>query len=344
MANLSEVGVNFSTYLVSLSPQIKNNSLQWYLSGSLGTTMMAEAESITEIELDEKNNLIGETTSKEITEEQREKLRKFSRKLGKDIDVVNVNGDLFRGAPSNNKPHIQNVIKNVPDVLDLMSWSPSTGASAWYIDSLEQERKISYHPVARVKTLNGDVYITAPPEQLAHKLSETIWLSSRLAGEKVDDDIKSKYQKDIKDVSSMFYGFKDLYENGEFLARIYQALNEKDGSLFSIHNPIYNSDNAMEGQEILDKYIMRRIIADSREYLRIITGDKSDMELNEFFDSLLDRRKADVEKFSRNQPHHSATPLQQRESELSALETEAKEYDNELETVHIEQEGQDIGE
>lgn len=343
MADLSEVGINFSTYLASLSPQIKNNSLQWYLSGSLATIIMAGAESIREIELDEENNLIGKTTSKEITEEQREKLRKFSRKLGVDIDVVNVNGDLFRAAPLNNKPHIQNVIQNVPEVLDLMSWSSSMGGSM-YIDRLETERKISYHPVARVKTLNGDVYVTAPPEQLAHKLSETIWLSSRLAGEKVTDDIKSKYQKDIKDLSSMFYGFKDLYENGEFLARIYQALNEKDGSLFSIHNPIYNSDNAMEGQEILDKYIMRRIIADSREYLITITNDKSDMELNAFFNGLLDRRKADVKKFSRNQPHHSATPLQQRESELSALEAETKEYDNELENVHIEQEGKDIGE
>ena len=56
MADLSEVGINFSTYLASLSPQIKNNSLQWYLSGSLATIMMAGAESITEIELDEENN------------------------------------------------------------------------------------------------------------------------------------------------------------------------------------------------------------------------------------------------------------------------------------------------
>lgn len=342
MANLSEVGVNFSTYLASLSPQIKNNSLQWYLSGSLGTIMMAGAESITEIKLDEENNLIGETTSKEITEEQREKLRKFSRKLGVDIDVVNVNGDLFGGAPSTNKPHIQSVIQNVPEVLDLMSWSPSYDG-CMYIDVLEADRKISYHPVARVKTQKGDVYVTAPPEQLAHKLSETIFLCDRLFGENVNELNKSKYQKDIKDLSSMFYGFKDLYENDEFLARIYQALKEKKSSLFSIHNPIFNSsDNAIKGQEILEKYIMRRIIEDSREYLRTITDDKSDMELNAFFNSLLDRRKADVEKFSRNQPHNSATPLQQRESELSALEAKAEEYDNQL--ANIGKEGQEIGE
>lgn len=204
MLDLYEVGVNFSTYLASLSPQIKNDSLQWYLSGSLATIMMAGAESITEIELDEENNLIGETISKDITEEQKEKLRKFSRKLGGDIDVVNVNGDLFKGAPSTSKPSVQNIIQNVPDILDLMHWSPSD-CGTMYIDKLQEERKISHHPVARVKTLNGDVYVTAPPEQLAHKLSETIYLSYMLTRKKVYDSTRSKYQKDIKDLSSMFF-------------------------------------------------------------------------------------------------------------------------------------------
>ena len=340
MSDLSEVGVNFSTYLASLSPQIKNNSLQWYLSGSLATIMMSGVENITEIELDEKNKLIGERTSKVITEEQKEKLRKFSRKLGLDIDVVNVNGDLFRGAPLDNKPHVKNIIKNVPNVLELMSW-PKSMAGTMYIDCLESERKISRHPVARVKTSKVDVYITAPPEQFAHKLSETIWLSSRLAGENIYDDIKSKYQKDIKDLSSMFYGFKDLYEKDEFLDRIYLTLNEKEGSLFPISNPIYNRNNAIEGHEILDKYIFRRIIKDSTDYLRAITKDKSEVELSEFFTSLLDRRRTDVENFCRYKLTHSVTRLQQREDELSALEEKDRECDEKLK--YNQQECQDIG-
>ena len=341
MSNLSEIGMNFSTYLASLSPQVKNNSLQWYLSGSLATIIMAEAENITEIKLDDGNNIKSETTSKEVTEDQREKLSKFSRKLGSDIDVVNVNGNLFYGSPSTSKPHIQNIIKNVPGVLDLMSWDSIYGGSM-YIDNLESEREISHHPVARVKTANGDVYVTAPPEQLAHKLSETIWLSSQLTGEKDSDDIKSEYQKDIKDLSSMFYGFKDLYENDEFLDRIYLALNEKDNSLFSIHNPLYNSDNAMEGQEMLDTHIMKRIIEDSKNHLKDITDDKSDVELNDFFNSLLSKRRLDVEKISKNQSTHNLTPLQQREAELSSLEEEAKLYDEKLKSR--QQEVQDIGE
>lgn len=273
---------------------MKNNSLQWYLSGSLATIIMADAESITEIELDKDNNIKSEIISKEITEQQRNKMKKFTRKLGFDIDVVNVNGDLFSGAPATNKPHIKNIIQNVPNILDLMSWSKSIGGSM-YIDRLESERKISYHPVAKVKTQNGYVYVTAPPEQLAHKLAETMKLSGKLSGEKVSDDVKSDYLKDIKDVSSMFYGFKDLYENEEFLDRIYHALNEKDNSLFSINNPLCNGNNAMKWQKILDTLIIKRIIEDARNYLRDITDDDSDVELNEFFNNLIDKRRLDVE-------------------------------------------------
>lgn len=320
MSDLVRISADLSQYLISLSPQVKGGSLQWYFSGSLATMTMANAENITELQLDKENKLIGETKAKTITDEQREKLRKFSRKIGVDIDVVNVNGDLFRGAPLNDKPHIQNVIQHVPDVLDLMSWSP-TLAGTMYIDNLESEREIIKHSVARVKTQSGDVYVTAPPEQLSHKLSETIWLSSRLAVGKASDLQKAKYEKDIRDCSSMFYGFKDLYDKGEFLDRVFSALNEKDGALFSVHNPIYNSDNAMEGQEILDKHIMRRIIEDSANYLKSITDDKSDAAINEFFNSLLDKRKIEVEKSTMTQ----FTPLQHKDAELSSLEVEERE-------------------
>jgi len=343
MSDLVEIGANLSSFLTFLSPQIKERSLQWYFSGSLAATIMGSAENITEIELDKENRLIGETKSEEITDEQREKLRMFSRKLGMDIDVVNVNGDLFMGAPSKNKPDIQNVIQHVPDVLDLMSWQPTMGGSM-YIDNLEAERKITNHSVARVKIQKGDVYVTAPPEQLAHKLSETIWLSSRLSGEKVLEKQKSKYEKDIKDLSSMFYGFKDLYERQEFLDRIYLALNEKDGSLFSIHNPIYNSDNIMEGQEILDKHIMRRIIEDYANYLKTITDDKSDGAIRDFLNSLLDKRKVEVERFNRTQSANGGiTPLKQRDNELSLLEAEEKKYRAEEALISQQREGQNMG-
>lgn len=346
MSNLVEIGAKLASYLTSLSPQIKDGSLQYYLSGSLATMVMASAESIAEIELDESNNLIGETDSKSITEEQKERLGKFSRKLGLDIDVVNVNGDLYRGSPVDNKPHAQNVIQHVPEVLELMSWGPDM-AGTMYIDGLELERKISSHPVARVKTQSGDIYVTAPPEQLAHKLSETIWLTNRLAGGKFYDSEKDKYEKDIRDLSLMFYGFKDLYGKDEFLNRIYLALNEKDGALFSIHNPMFNRENAMKAQEIFEKYIIRRIIEDSSNYLGNITDDKSKVEISEFFSNLIDRRRLEVENLIKS--HHAnnkLTPLQQREAELSKQEAEARYYDEaeSLKDKLEQKEGQDVGE
>lgn len=125
MSDLIEIGSNLAEYLNSTSPQVKEGTLQWYLSGSLATTIMASAECITEIQLDEGNNIVGETKQKDITEQQRTKISIFLRKLGNDIDIVNVNGNFYNGSQTNNRPHIQNIIKNVPNVLELMSW-PST--------------------------------------------------------------------------------------------------------------------------------------------------------------------------------------------------------------------------
>ena len=338
MSNLIEISSNLGTYLTSLSPQIKEGSIQYYISGSLATMIMASAESFAEIDLDESNNLLGEKTPKEITTEQREKLAKFSRKLGIDIDVVNVNGDLFYGAPRNNKPNAQNVIKNVPEVLELMSWA-QTMRGSMYIDSLEKEREITHHPIVRVKTQHGDIYVTAPPEQLAHKLSETIWLSSRMASGKFSDKQNANYKKDIKDLSSMFYGFKDLYDKDEFLDRVFTALDEKRDSLFSAHNSKYNSKNSIESQEILTKFI-QSISDDSAVHLENIADKQTSTEIKDFFANIISKRKEKIEKLI----HVESTPLQKKEAEVSSLEAEAKTISKAEALIDQQKEGQDIGE
>lgn len=298
MSNLTKIGLDFGTYLVKLSPQIKDNSLQWYLSGSLATMVTANASGITEIKLDKENNIIGMSKTKDITDEQREKIQKFSRKLGIDIDVVNVNGDVFNGAPIGNRPHARNVINNVPDVLELMSWGP-TMAGSMYIDSLEGDRDIKNHPVAKIETEKGEIYVTAPPEQIAHKLSETILLSSMLFRKKDDSKLISKYEKDIRDFSSMFYGYKDLYEKEEFIDRIYKALDEKDNSIFSVKYAASRNTDAMNAQEIFEKIMIPPIIKDSKQYLSSISDEKSAEEIEEFLNALLSKRREDAEKYVR---------------------------------------------
>ena len=345
MSDLIEIASNFSSYLVSVSPQIREGSLQWYIAGSLATNTMVSAENMTELKLDDENNVIGETQPKVITEHQRAKISKVIRKLGIDIDIVNVKGNMFRGAQAGNKPSIGRIKQNVPNIMELMSWSPTLEGTG-YIDNLDYERSIVHHQVARIKTQNGCILVTAPPEQLAHKLAETISLSQTIAsGQAVEDQIQH-YQKDIKDLTSMFYGFKDLYEKEEFLHRVYTALNEKDGALFSIHNSIYNNKNAREGQAILDKYIMQRVIQDSSSYFETIDSGESKYGIQTFLNDLMARRALDVEKMLRNEPTNIMTTLQQREQELSALEAEAKNI-SEAEALidkQNEKNGQDIGE
>ena len=183
----------------------------------------------------------------------------------------------------------------------------------------------------------GKTYVTTPTEQLAHKLYETFLIADKKHSK--DEQAKSQYIKDIIDLSSMFYEFKDLYEGNEFLNRVYTALDEKDGSYFSVHHPayIYNS-------EILDKAInqyMEQILVDSSNYLKTITNDNSDVELGIFFNDLLDKRTRNAERVKQA----NLTPLQQREKELSELEREEKTISEAeaLIKVQEEKEGQSIG-
>lgn len=307
MSNFVDIGVDFCKYLTSLSPQIKDGMLQWYLAGSLATTIVADAKKITEIKLDSDNKVIGNGLSIDVTEEQKEKLTKFSRKLGGDIDVVNVNGNMFDNAPLDNRPNIQNIIRNVPNVLDLMSWNPLYRGSM-YIDSLECDRNISQHCVSIIETSKGPVVITSLPEQLAYKLSETLLLSDALLGKNSSEKREAHYKKDIRDLSAMFYGFKDLYNKEDFLNRVFSSLKGKENSMFA-------------KEKLIEDSIIQKIINDSMATINEFSQDNSNLELRDFLTSLFSMRKKSIEK------NDNKTPLQRREEELSKLEIESKEYD-----------------
>ena len=66
-----DIGADFAKFLSKISRQRnENNSLQWYLSGSLAATILGKASSITDVVLDENNNIVGGGKSKSIDEEQ----------------------------------------------------------------------------------------------------------------------------------------------------------------------------------------------------------------------------------------------------------------------------------
>ena len=280
-----EIARRIGRFYDEISPQIIDGSLQYYLSGSLANMILGSAEEITELKLDEDNNIIGERNTRIITPEQRVKIQTFSRTLGGDVDVVNVNGDLFSGAPKENRPHQVNVEEHVPGAYDVMGWPKSTGGTM-YIDCLEQEREIRTHPVVKVKTKEGDILVTAPPELLAHKISETMFFCSELNSGKNTEHTKKSYEKDIRDVATMFYGFYELYGE-EFLERVYKTLMEKDNSQF------YTKE--LKVQEFDETVLFKKIKEDCMAVLMKIGDTKASFAIETFLDQLLSKRRKFIE-------------------------------------------------
>ena len=164
-----------------------------------------------------------------------------------------------------------------------MGW-PSLMDGSGYIDNLDYEREISNHPVARVNTENGEVYVTAPPELFAHKLHETMVLREMLDGKFAESvDIQYHYEKRLRDMSTMFNGFKDLYEKGEFSSRIYSSLMQKSNSIFSDRD--FDASSSM-------KEIMR----DSSKYLKSLGDEELSQDMSNLFGNLLYRRASDLNK------------------------------------------------
>ena len=187
-----------------------------------------------------------------------------------DIDVVNVNGNFFRGAEKESKPSMGRVRENVSGINELMNWGENQNGTA-YIDNLDYEREINKHHVASVIIDGQEILVTAPPEQLAHKLHETMVLREMLNESETDNvPVRFHYEKDIRDVSAMFYGYKDLYDRQELLDRVYTALTEKDGSI-------------LEREGFNFESYLRLILEDSRKYMNLYEGDKTFSELSSFF-------------------------------------------------------------
>lgn len=276
-----EVAKKMGLFFSRISPQIKGNLLQYYISGSLAAMILGSAEEIIELEINPDGQIIGERESKGVTPEQRAKIQTFSRKLGVDVDIVNVQGDFFVGAPRDCKPEMRRIEENAPGAYELMEWNPRISGTG-YIDRLDDERVMNTHPVVRVRTKEGDILVTAPPELLAHKLSETIYYCTTA----LHGDNKKSYEKDLRDSATLFYGFYELYGE-EFLERVFTALMEKDRSQF-----VSIDYDLEEGEE---QIVFQRLKEDCMAMLLEIANPKVAEDFSLFFDKLLEKRKKALE-------------------------------------------------
>jgi len=220
MGKLTNIASQLGKYFSELSPQIKDDSLEWYLAGSLATMIMGDAKEYSEVVLDENNTVISFDDEKVISDFQREKIKLFERQLGYDIDVVNVNGNMFNGALLKGKLSIGVLKENVDNLHELIpSFNYIDGTA--YIDNLDYEHDIKEHRVCKVTTSNGVIYMTSPPEQISYKLNDLLVVNEVMHNGR---DVSKHYNKDFQDLIAMLYGYKDLYSKEELFERIANVL------------------------------------------------------------------------------------------------------------------------
>lgn len=260
----SKLGVLFN----KCSPQVKGDSLEWYLAGSLATMILGDALELSEVVLDENNNIISFDKKIVLNDYQRTKIRTFERPLGSDVDVVNVNGSMFGGASFDNKPSIDFIKNNISNITDLIPAFEFIGGTA-YIDNLDYERNIESHHVTKVLTPNGEVFVTSLPEQVAYKLNDLLVIHEVCFHHNNERAIEH-YKKDIRDILFMIYGYKDLYSKEVYVERVSKALkyplNEQiiNEILMFFRKNIENSNGVNESIEFLE-YLLNNVYNSQKE-------------------------------------------------------------------------------
>lgn len=224
MSDLIKISSNLGSFLSNNSPQVKDNTLNWYFAGSLSSMIMGDALEYSEVVLDESNNIVALGNKKTINKTQREKIQTFKRKLGGDIDIVNVNGYMYGGAPRDKKPAISLIKENIDNVTELIPTFEYIGGSG-YIDNLDFDRDINNHNVSMVTTSNGVVLMTSPPEQISFKIKDLLVIHDIVAKGNKSESVILHYKKDFRDLIAMLYGFKDLYIKEEMFERIAGSLS-----------------------------------------------------------------------------------------------------------------------
>jgi len=301
---LSEIARQLSEYLTQNSSQVsRSGKLQWYLAGSLATMALGCSESIEEVEIDESNKVICSNQRLRITEEQRIKISTFMRRLGGDVDVINVDGNLYYGASNKKAITFEGIKRKIPEITELMECAEDF-CGIGYIDNLEKEHEILEHRVSKVKTLKGEVYILSLPEQFGFKWLETVILKDDLEfyNEPEEYGSISNYKRAIRDIAAMFYGFYGLYEREEFCCRTFLTL---------YHNvKKYRIRGDLE-------VLLENIAEQGSEYISVIATPDFAQEFAEFTENMIRRiRNVKREALMRR------STLQKRKKQLEELKEE----------------------
>lgn len=224
--------VEYATFITSHIPQKDNaNNITYYFSGSLAMLLMASAKNIAFIGADNDGDIKFISPQQKISAETQHALKKGTRPLSTDIDIVAIRDDIF--AHKGIYYNLANIRKNCHLATELCpAWSKLCGTM--YFDILSDERIIDNHNMSIIELANDrKVLIVNPIDLMLHKLSETIYLKTK---SKQTD----KYEKDIKDLACLLSGIisMDIIPENfeEYIAEVMKNNSTSSISKNLIHN------------------------------------------------------------------------------------------------------------
>lgn len=207
-SKIKNAAFTISNYVIDNLPQEQDGKIMWYYSGSMVWNLIAQAKSIKLINLDKNGNVVNFSNSPiQISTEANGYFTEGVRQMTGDIDVIATNTTYLTSENDNYcATQMKKFRDNYPEESKILcpAWTGAVNANC--LEVLSDDRVFEGYHLAEIN-LGPDesgedvlVYITNPVDLLMHKIAEALTL----------DPGSEKFQKDIKDIATMYNGLASL--------------------------------------------------------------------------------------------------------------------------------------
>lgn len=230
----------YSNYIIIRLPQVdENGNMKYYFSGSLAMLLLSSASSFKSVYIDKEGKTIRERQEIFIPEKNREYLLQGVRPISLDVDIVAVDDSAFYGCG------VIYDLKTVKKMCSLATelcprWETKDGTG--YFDYLSGDRVFEGYDIAELTLQDGTKIIASDPLcMIIHKFAdgikckvarENLASKGKLRPER-EIKLQEKYQKDIRDFTSMFNGIISLYPDIDFKKVVNRLLETCPETAFS---------------------------------------------------------------------------------------------------------------
>lgn len=230
---LTDIATDLGKYLAENSNQVSSDGkLQYYICGSLGAMLLANAREIEKCDVDDEG-YVTVSDKKIIPQAARDKLALGERKIG-DLDVVNVAGNMYKNSKQEklrpeisfeeSKIKVAFIKREIPDIKEVLRTGFHIADDV--IEGLKNDK--DKDRTSRIRLEDGtEIFIASPEAIIAHKLEEII----KLNGLKENDE--QHYKRNIKDIIIMISGVSKFYGRDELINGIYNTIQEKNNNHYN---------------------------------------------------------------------------------------------------------------